>query len=548
MSRGTVYTDGVQLVNPREFHRFKFALSQEQCLAIDLYLKGHNLFVTGSAGTGKSVVIGEIQALEEKMKGQLAVTSTMGLSSLEIGGVTIHSYSKMGIADKPMEELVQKAERSMQLQDLWNKLTDHLIIDEISLLSPDYFQKLIAVISTCHEQKTHRRTKIDYKGTVIPHHLQFVFVGDFAQLPPVQKIPYDENDDDAGPQNKMRFVFQLPEWRQIVQKNVVLHKTFRQKDQEFVDLLNRFRFATHTTADLELLASRLNATLDTKFSKLEPTTLFTRRNDVRQRNEQKLKALPLPEESFSLVSGYTRLQLKDNKQDHKLWESLPEYLQRELNNLRENLINATKTDENVLVLRKGAQVMFRVNALVHQLANGSRGVVVDFVTCKLPSIFSKGECRYPVVEFKNGRKFIIGPTFFMRYTHPKRWQPSSKIENNVIPYREGLDTSNLDLFAIPPCKTTNETYVYVARIPLTLAWALTSHKCQGVTLDCAKISFSNIWEPGQGYVLISRLRELDGLTLETFDRNSIFADPDVVEFYRNLEAAQIQTPYVPALR
>jgi hypothetical protein len=77
--------------------------------------------------------------------------------------------------------------------------------------------------------------------------------------------------------------------------------------------------------------------------------------------------------------------------------------------------------------------------------------------------------------------------------------------------------------------------VGIRQIPLILAWAVSIHKCQGMTLGIAEVDIgSSVFECAQSYVALSRVKTLGGLFLKSFDPRKIRADPRAVEFYRNL--------------
>lgn len=152
---------------------------------------------------------------------------------------------------------------------------------------------------------------------------------------------------------------------------------------------------------------------------------------------------------------------------------------RELEYLRKNVLCEEK-----LRLRRGAQVMCIVNK--DSLCNGSRGVVVGF---------EEGS-RHPVVRFYNGIEAVM---------HPHAWKSEAMPE------------------------------VGVSQVPLIVSYACTIHKCQGSTLDVAEVDVGRfVFECGQTYVALSRLKGLDGLFLSDFDPSCVLVDPKVVAFYQDL--------------
>ena len=140
-----------------------------------------------------------------------------------------------------------------------------------------------------------------------------------------------------------------------------------------------------------------------------------------------------------------------------------------------------------LVLRKGSQVMLLTNMdIEHGLVNGSRGVVERF--CEGPG----PDGKYPMVKFRNGEVIIISPA---------TWASEDV---------DGL---------------TRE------QIPLRLAYAITIHKAQGATLDCALIDIGdNTFEYGQAYVALSRVRSLDCLYIWDLKPSAFMVHPKVKAF------------------
>jgi ATP-dependent DNA helicase PIF1 len=159
-----------------------------------------------------------------------------------------------------------------------------------------------------------------------------------------------------------------------------------------------------------------------------------------------------------------------------------EQYENEYNYLVNNIIA-----EKEIVLKVGAQVMCIANIDMEsndQVVNGSQGIVVGFV----------GEL--PLVQFNNGTKRTVGYHVWASETLPN--------------------------FGIK-------------QIPLIYAWAITIHKAQGVSLDMAQIDAgSNIFECGQTYVALSRVKSLEGLFLTALNPQKIKVNKKVQEFYASL--------------
>ena len=187
-------------------------LSDEQRSVLNLVVEQQkSVFFTGSAGTGKSVLLREtIKVLRDKYKREpdrVAVTASTGLAACNVGGVTLHSFAGIGLGKEPVPELVKKIKRNQKAKNRWMR-TKVLIIDEISMVDGDLFDKLEAIA------RATRNNGRPFGG------IQLVITGDFFQLPPVP----DHGGRDA------KFSFDASTWNTSIEHTIGLTQVFRQKD------------------------------------------------------------------------------------------------------------------------------------------------------------------------------------------------------------------------------------------------------------------------------------------------------------------------------
>lgn len=222
---------GKELGKPKEARISKVFLSDEQRHVLQLVsTKSKSVFFTGSAGTGKSVLLREIiNTLRKKHvrePDRIAVTASTGLAACNIGGVTLHSFAGIGLGKEPVPELVKKIKRNQKAKHRWMR-TKVLIIDEISMVDGDLFDKLEQL---AREIRNNGRP---FGG------IQLVITGDFFQLPPVP---------DNG--RVAKFAFDAQTWNTSIEHTIGLHHVFRQKDPEFAAMLNEMREGKLTPASI----------------------------------------------------------------------------------------------------------------------------------------------------------------------------------------------------------------------------------------------------------------------------------------------------------
>jgi ATP-dependent DNA helicase PIF1 len=306
--------------------------------------------------------------------------------------------------------------------------------------------------------------------------IQLIFSGDFYQLPPVG----DKDDLESS-----KFCFESMLWSQTFTKenHIQLTKIFRQSDPIYQKVLNQIREGRLKRSSNETLLHHVGREIPDNLG-IRPTKLFPTRNKVDQVNTREMNALTTEEQEFKLKYHsdleMTATELLKRRQFTR------EQIQTELLYLKGNL----RCDE-VVKLKIGSQVMCIINIELENgqtLCNGSQGVITRI-----------SEQGLPVVKF-GSFETVMGYHVW----------PSENIPG-----------------------------IGVSQLPLILAWALTIHKAQGATLDVAEIDAgSGIFECGQTYVALSRVKSLEGLYLTSFDASKIKVSRRVQEFYLSLEESK----------
>lgn len=302
--------------------------------------------------------------------------------------------------------------------------------------------------------------------------IQLIFSGDFYQLPPV--------GDTCDPETT-RFCFESVLWSQTFSKesHIQLSKIFRQSDPIYQKILNQIREGKLKRSSNELLLHNVGRQIAVD-NEVRPTKLFPTRNKVEQVNTKEMNSLNTDELEYKL-KYHSDLEMTATE-IVKRRQFTREQIQTELLYLKANL----RCDE-VVRLKVGAQVMCIVNIELDNrqtLCNGSQGVITRL-----------SEKGLPIVKFST----------FETVMGYHVW-PSENIPG-----------------------------IGVSQLPLILAWALTIHKSQGATLDIAEIDAgSGIFECGQTYVALSRVKSLEGLYLTSFDASKIKVSRKVQEFYSSI--------------
>lgn len=298
--------------------------------------------------------------------------------------------------------------------------------------------------------------------------IQLLLFGDFYQLPPVG------NKEDAG---STEWAFEYKRWNEIITEVIELKTVFRQTDPLFVKALHQVRVGRLTKSSYERLNSRVNAKL-TPPNGVVPTKLVPMRRQADAINSKHLAALSAQLFKFDMENVCLTQDSSSGKLLPPIAPATVEYEQ--------NYLSASCLCEKSIQLKVGAQVMCVANLDMDDekpIVNGSQGIITGFTA----------NGGLPIVRFTNGREMIMG----------KHSWASERFPN-----------------------------VSIKQVPLILAWAITIHKSQGATLSYAEIDAGNgVFECGQTYVALSRVRSLEGLTLTAFNPAKIIIDQRVIDFY-----------------
>lgn len=306
--------------------------SDEQKYVIQKAIEGESFFLTGTAGSGKSLILKEIK--DRLINKEVYITGTTGVSALNVGGSTFHSFIGAGLANGSKEEVYRRVVNNFKANKRWNSV--HVVIlDECSMLSADLLEKADYVARNIRNGKRN----VPFGG------IQLILVGDMLQLPPVDK----DKDQKSKP-----LLFECEAFRSIISSRVYnLTKIYRQDEDPLITMLNHLRMGTikyHPKSILFMksLARPLNMT-----DGIEPVRLFSKNVDVDIVNNTRLNAL----------SGIEK--------EYKAMDSGDKYIIEKLN----EYCNAPA----LLKLKINAQVMLLYNdANDKRLVNGTQGVVVAF--------------------------------------------------------------------------------------------------------------------------------------------------------------------------
>ncbi|RLV89578.1 ATP-dependent DNA helicase PIF1 [Spathaspora sp. JA1] len=489
-------------------------LSQEQEHILQKVMQGKSLFYTGSAGTGKSILLRSIiKNLHSKHPKRIAITASTGLAACNIGGTTLHRFAGFGLGEGTVESLIKKIKKTRGTVERWRSVKV-LVIDEISMIDGKLLNNLNAIA------KDLRRNNAPFGG------IQLVVCGDFHQLPPVVKrVTRDGETLKEVPDTF--FAFESEAWQETIEETFILQEIFRQKgDQTFIDMLNEMRYG-NITPDTITKFRELSRPFECP-DWIEPTQLYATRYEVDNANQSRLNKLPGEKIEYFAQDGGI----------------LPEGGPRQ--NLLDNFLAPS-----VLPLKKDSQVICIKN-FDDTLVNGSLGQVIDFVDKQTYLNNTDLEDDYIFSGIKDGSILFSSKLQKEEANNTKRKKElAEKFSEDTRPDLKPCpvvrfllpDGVNTRTVVMEPERWTVEddkeqVLVYRDQIPLLLAWSLSIHKSQGQTLQMVKVDLKKVFEHGQAYVALSRAVSRSGLQVLNFNPSKVKSHPKVARFYHELKQGQ----------
>lgn len=405
-------------------------------------LKKSNVFLTGRGGVGKSYLTqAVIKYYKSELKNVVVLGST-GISAVSVGGVSVHSFFKFGICSNINELRGFDRKQRSNLSKLKTILDscDLIVIDEISMISSDLMDMIY-----------YRLMNSKFVGRVL-------LVGDFYQLPPVQK----SDESRSNSLFKFLYAFNSSAWREFALTNIELVVSKRTKDEKFYEILSLLRIGNLSDEVVKYLENlRIKGlVIDDNVS-----VLFGRNNEVNLLNNKMLFALKTPLESSNAIVEIF---------DENLHEST---LERWIANL---------AVPEVLNMKIGAKIMFTANKW-GEYYNGESGEIVQILK-------ENGDISSVIIKKSNNEILEIQKVRF-----------------------------DLSEFVLEGENIEQQIKASFFQFPFKLAYAITIHKSQGMSISNLICDLNHIFANGQLYVALSRAIDPNGLRI-FYDKSKPFID------------------------
>lgn len=524
--------------------------------------EGRSISLSGPAGTGKSFIIDELKV---RYGTKMVVTATTGMASMNVGGVTIHSFTSMGTVSK-VENI-----RTVFRKDSWGEAVRRInafdihVVDENSMQSGDQLDLVSALyqkaISSMLEEtfdtlngNYEEFKKIIEKVNTTPFGGKImIFTGDYLQLPPI--VDYKTCTH--------QWAFQSKAWKELNPVKINLTKIWRQDDPEFQDLLNQIRVGRCTGKITKKLQERM---IDVPVG-LNPVRLGAVNKVVDEYNQKELDKVEGNEFTvMGAINWHSSYENYDEGSKVRI-EAKKKYLLAQL------IKSSIAPFE--LKMKKNCKLMILENNVDEGYYNGSCGnlikgtnlldTTIPKYSCVLDILEDVGFINY-ASEDSNGYRTYSG---MVNLKESEIWRGCFEIDSKeqadkliglIKKYcrtEKDHQIKTASLSKVLKIKLENKKIVYVpksdryqvrtgdcrndvevladvtmAQFPVKLGYAVTIHKSQGMTLDNVEIDFAKTFAEGQVYVSLSRVKSFEGLYIKNFHPSMVKANIDALNFYR----------------
>jgi len=446
-----------------------------------------SIFISGGGGVGKTGLLCLItvayRAAHRGTKAGHAIVEPTGVSAAIAGGVTLHAFLHLAAKCFDFSNTIRDdADRIFKAMSSSTKrrlaTTNLLLLDEVSMVSCRMFSVLIY----CMDQ-----SRVAFPRA---RPWQIIAFGDFHQLPPVR----DLEDEDVMFDTEAGYAFEYDAWDRTFGSDVLeLSYVWRQADMRFIGMLSKLRAGVVTKELAAFMQARHGAYEDAVKAgniDLHVTHILPRNKDVIKRNSECLSALEAPTGNKS--TEYT---------------AVDEAIDADIDNLvLEHMLDKAFMAPRRLQLCVGARVAMCDGSLRESgVFNGTPGVVVRFIKWESPTLPLPCFDMVPVVRFKT--------------------VAAGMRELTVIPSIMKLESVLRD-----------GPFARRQKVPLMLAWGVTVHRVQGLSLDMAVMDLAAAFVAGMVYVCLSRVRGMEGVFMKSFSASKVFVDQTVCHFYENLSS------------
>ena len=429
-------------------------LDGKQQQVLDLMMSDVNVYLTGYAGTGKTVLLREYIDRAEAAGKSVLVCATTGMAAdnLGYGAGTIHRT--LGISTH-MEDYAKR----VKYRNKFLRSADVLVIDEISMCRSDLFSAIGRMI----EYENNRRTDERIIGENDREDLQIIVCGDFSQLPPVITAADREvlislygNSYEEGGNNEYGYAYNSEYWKHMEFQGVCLTHVYRQQDSSYLYVLQDIRSGNNIRKAIDYLE-------ENAVDRIIPDAPFLvpRNAEADRINHNYLGRLDKATEVMLRAEITGKLTPADIKN-----------------------INFAPED---LIINIDAQVMITVNDPDNRYVNGTIGKIIDIVESDIT------DDEYILVRTAKGEIVKV-----YRYVREIERQEIETVEKE------------LDGEIVIESKIVRKVIGTYSQFPLKLAWAISIHKSQGQTFDAINID-PRCWEIGQFYTAVSRAKSAEGI-------------------------------------